>query len=100
MSKPVATALTKLSRIRKEKAEVERRESEAIEDAAKEYGRLVLAAGGDELDPDQVRKIIVAAVRIGPDETLKLLGAKAEKHVPAAPLSAITGAGGSHADAA
>jgi 2-keto-3-deoxy-6-phosphogluconate aldolase len=100
MSKPVATALTRLSKIRREKAEVERRESEAIEDAAKEYGRLVLAAGGDELDPDQVRRIIVAAVRIGPDETLKLLSAKAEKGVPAAPISATAEGGGSHADAA
>ena len=100
MSKPVATALTRLSKIRREKAEVERRESEAIEEAAKEYGRLVLAAGGDELDPDQVRRIIVAAVRIGPDETLKLLGAKAEKRVPAAPIAATAEGGGSHADAA
>ena len=79
MSKSVATALTRLSKIRREKAEVERRESEAIEDAAKEYGRLILAAGGDELDPEQVRKIIVAAIRVGPDETLKLLGQKHEK---------------------
>ena len=100
MSKPVATALTKLSKIRREKAEVERRESEAIEDAAKEYGRLVLAAGGDELDPDQVRRIIVAAVRIGPDDTLKLLGAKVEKRVPASPITATAEGGGSHADAA
>jgi hypothetical protein len=100
MSKPVATALTRLSKIRREKAEVERRESEAIEDAAKEYGRLVLAAGGDELDPDQVRRIIVAAVRIGPDETLKLLCSKAEKRVPAAPIPTTAEGGGSHADAA
>lgn len=100
MSKPVATALTKLSKIRREKAEVERRESEAIEDAAKEYGRLVLTAGGDELDPDQVRKIIVAAVRIGPDETLKLLTAKPEKRAPTESIHAPSGAGGSHAQTA
>lgn len=100
MSKPVATALIRLSKIRREKAEVERRESEAIEDAAKEYGRLVLAAGGDELDPDQVRRIIVAAVRIGPDETLKMLTAKPEKRTAAITISAPSDVGGSHADAA
>jgi hypothetical protein len=100
MSKPGATALTKLSKIRREKAEVERRESEAIVDAAKEYGHLVLAAGGDELDPDQVRKIIVAAVKLGPDETLRLLVAKPEKRGMAGTIPAVPEAGASHAQTA
>ena len=73
MTKGKTSALDALRKLHHQRSELELRETELRQKAAAELGQIVLECGGEQLDPGQLRSLLKAAVRLGPDGALERL---------------------------
>ena len=75
MTKGKTSALDALRKLHHQRSELELRETELRQKAAGELGQIVLECGAEQLDPGQLRSLLKAVVRLGPDSALERLAA-------------------------
>lgn len=75
MTKGKASALDALRKFQQQRSEIDARETELRQKAAAELGQIVLECGAEQLDSNQLKSLLKAAVRLGPDVALGRLTA-------------------------